>query len=195
MIASSLWFGRRLSPLLVCALSVALWPPSLTSSPAAVVQEPEWSVEDPGGPTTLLEYTASEGTWLSVDVSPDGQRIAFDLLGHIYEMPVAGGDARRLTDGRSWNLSPRYSPDGSRLAFTSDHSGSSEVYFEVAAGVTVVQSNLGLRCYFMSPQKMSQFPSAGLVRKTIAYSPARNVAMGTGNVLLSVNGPDKPMSL
>lgn len=142
MIASVLWLCRRVSPLVVCALAVAWWPPPLTSSPAAVVQEQEWSVEDPGGPATLLEYTASEGTWLSVDVSPDGQRIAFDLLGHIYEMPVAGGDARRLTDGRSWNLSPRYSPDGTRLAFTSDRSGSFNVWvLDRAAGTLSNVSN------------------------------------------------------
>ena len=142
--ASRLWSCKRLSLLMLCLLAVALWPASLTSTPAAVAQEQEWSIEDPGGPTTLLEYTATEGTWLSVDVSPDGQRLAFDLLGHIYEMPVAGGDARRLTDGRSWNLSPRYSPDGSRLAFTSDRSGSFNVWvLDRAVGHPVQRLELG----------------------------------------------------
>jgi len=44
----------------------------------------------------------------------------------------------------------------------------------------------------MSPQKMSQFPSAGLVRNTIAYPPERSVAMGIGTTLAIVNGPDMP---
>ena len=109
-------------------LAIALWavPPVSPNSQAAPDQS--WSVENPGGPTKPLEFTATEGTWISVDVSPDGRNIAFDLLGHIYEMPVGGGDARRLTEGRSWNLSPRYSPDGTRLAFTSDRNGQHDVW-------------------------------------------------------------------
>src|SRR5262249_24618560 len=61
-------------------------------------------------------------------ISPDGRSIAFDLLGHIYEMPIEGGTAKRLTDGRSWNLSPQYSPDGRQLAFASDRSGHFDIW-------------------------------------------------------------------
>ncbi|MGH9199644.1 MAG: hypothetical protein ACRD2A_00215 [Vicinamibacterales bacterium] len=43
--------------------------------------EKKWDVADPLGPTTKLEFETSEGTWMNVDVSPDGQRIVFDLLG------------------------------------------------------------------------------------------------------------------
>ena len=75
-----------------------------------------------------LDYTTTEGTWISVDVSPDGQKITFDLLGHIYEMPVAGGVAKALTSGRSWNMFPRYSPEGNKIAFTSDRSGSWDLW-------------------------------------------------------------------
>src|SRR5690606_32754792 len=87
-----------------------------------------WDVEDPGGPTNLLEYVATEGTWVGVDVAPDGRHLVFDLLGHLYEMPVDGGDARRLTEGRSWNLAPRYSPDGASIVFISDRSGTYDVW-------------------------------------------------------------------
>jgi len=59
---------------------------------------------------------------------PDGRHLAFDLLGHIYEMPIGGGDATALTSGRSWNSFPRYSPDGTRIVFTSDRSGSEDVW-------------------------------------------------------------------
>ncbi|NNM35290.1 MAG: hypothetical protein HKO53_19600, partial [Gemmatimonadetes bacterium] len=87
-----------------------------------------WNIEDPHAPTVPLSFTATEGTWISTDVSPDGERIVFDLLGHIYEMPFDGGTATPLTQGRSWNILPRYSPDGSKVAFTSDRSGTEELW-------------------------------------------------------------------
>lgn len=91
----------------------------------------EWSIDTAnpeGTPTLQVDFDTQEGTWMSVDVSPDGQTIAFDLLGHIYEMPIEGGNARRLTDGRSWNQMPRYSPDGSEIAFTSDRNGVDNIW-------------------------------------------------------------------
>ncbi|MCB0280434.1 MAG: PD40 domain-containing protein, partial [Calditrichaeota bacterium] len=75
-----------------------------------------------------LKYDASEGTWISVDVSPDGKKIAFDLLGHLYEMPISGGKAERLTDGTSWNMFPRYNNDGSKLLYTSDLQVSNDLW-------------------------------------------------------------------
>ena len=65
---------------------------------------------------------------MSVDVSPDGQLIAFDLLGTIYEMPFEGGEATPLTSGRSWNILPRFGPNGSRITFSSDRSGTHDVW-------------------------------------------------------------------
>jgi imidazolonepropionase-like amidohydrolase len=90
--------------------------------------ERAWSVEAPTGPTRELSFETTQGTWMSLDISPDGRSLAFDLLGHIYEMSIAGGQARRLTDGRSWNLFPRYSPDGAFLAFSSDRSGTYDLW-------------------------------------------------------------------
>ena len=108
-------------PSLLLASALALNP-----TPAHA-QEAAWSVEAHTGPVRPLSFDATEGTWMSVDVSPDGQQVVFDLLGTIYEMPVVGGDAVALTTGRSWNLSPRYSPDGERIAFSSDRSGSHQI--------------------------------------------------------------------
>lgn len=112
---------RRL-PLAV-SLAVLLAPAVAAQTPA-----PSFDVEKVSAPTKLLEFTASQGTWTSVDVSPDGQWIAFDLLGHLYEMPAAGGRAVALTRGRSYNQFPRYSPDGRRILFTSDRSGREELW-------------------------------------------------------------------
>ncbi|MHB1327369.1 MAG: hypothetical protein ACYC2K_04130, partial [Gemmatimonadales bacterium] len=82
-------------------------------------------------PTRLLEFTATEGTWISADVSPDGRRVVFDLLGHLYEMPIEGGGAVALTRGRSFNHLPRYSPDGKHILFTSDRGGKEELWLLV----------------------------------------------------------------
>ena len=56
----------------------------------------EWNVEAPLGPTTTVEFTTDEGTWMNLDVSPDGKEIVFDMMGDIYIMPIAGGSATLL---------------------------------------------------------------------------------------------------
>jgi hypothetical protein len=113
---------------LLSGVVVAMILAAASSATAQAAPRSEWDIEDPRAPTTLLEFTATEGTWISVDVAPDGRTIVFDLLGHLYEMPIGGGEARALTEGRSWNMFPRYSPDGSRIAFTSDRAGSDDIW-------------------------------------------------------------------
>ncbi|HMV69260.1 MAG TPA: amidohydrolase, partial [Myxococcota bacterium] len=85
-------------------------------------------VDPPLGPYQTVAFTATEGTWMNLDVSPDGATIAFDLLGHIYVLPRVGGVATPLTQGHAWNMHPRFSPDGARLAFTSDRGGGDNLW-------------------------------------------------------------------
>src|SRR5688572_31401819 len=53
-------------------------------------------------PTRKISFSTNEGTWMSVDVSPDGQTIVFDLMGDIYTIPAAGGKATAVTTGLSF---------------------------------------------------------------------------------------------
>ena len=92
----------------------------------------------PGGlplkPERKVEFTTDEGTWMSVDVSPDGKRLLFDLLGDIYELPIEGGTARRLLGGMAYESQPKYSPDGSSIAFVSDRDGADNLWIARADG-------------------------------------------------------------
>ncbi len=102
-----------------------------------------WVVDSVRAPGPRLEFTATRGTWMNVDVSPDGQSIAFDLLGQVYEVGIAGGEARSLTRGQSWNMQPRYSPDGTRLLFTSDRSGMNAIWALTRSNGTVERLSRG----------------------------------------------------
>ena len=75
-----------------------------------------------------LEFETSEGTWMSLDVTPDGKAVVFELLGDIYQVPIGGGDAARITGGAPFDAQPRVSPDGKWIAFISDRSGSDNLW-------------------------------------------------------------------
>ena len=79
-------------------------------------------------PARWARFTTSQGTWISLDVSPDGQTIVFDLLGDLYTLPVAGGKATRITTGIAHDMQPRWSPDGKRIVFVSDRSGDDNLW-------------------------------------------------------------------
>lgn len=79
-------------------------------------------------PVRTLRFTTDEGTWMSLDVSPDGKRVVFDLLGDLYSIPIEGGKATRLTSGMAWDCMPRWSPDGTTIAFISDRDGGDNLW-------------------------------------------------------------------
>ena len=65
-------------------------PPAAPTQTADAKKEPAWDVAAPLGPTHVVEFETDEGTWMNVDVSPDGRTIVFDLLGDLYTMPIEG---------------------------------------------------------------------------------------------------------
>jgi Tol biopolymer transport system component len=91
-------------------------------------EEKKWDVQNPPGPAYDVNIDTTTGTWLSLDVSPDGREIVFDLLGDLYTIPIGGGDAKPLSTGIAWDMQPRYSPNGRWIAFTSDRSGGDNIW-------------------------------------------------------------------
>src|SRR5688572_24588616 len=75
-----------------------------------------------------ISFETSEGTWMNLDVSPDGSTLVFDLLGDVYTLPMAGGRATRITSGMAYDIHPVFSPDGKRIAYISDASGSDNIW-------------------------------------------------------------------
>src|SRR3954467_209805 len=71
-----------------------------------------------------LTFTTSEATWLSLDLSPDGKTIVFELLGDLYTLPIAGGQATRITSGQGYDMQPAFSPDGKKRGFIRDRTRS-----------------------------------------------------------------------
>lgn len=96
-------------------------------------------------------FTTTKGTWISLDVSPDGARIVFDLLGDLYTLPIAGGKATRLTSGMGYDAQPRWSPDGKKVVFVSDRSGGENVWLVNADGSDTTALTSGNLNQYVSP--------------------------------------------
>ena len=103
--------------------------PAKAPAEAEKKEDKKWKVSEPQSPPRHdANIDVTEGTWLSVDVSPDGKEIAFDLLGDIYIIPISGGEAKALTSGIEWDMQPRFSPNGKWIAFTSDRGGGDNIW-------------------------------------------------------------------
>ena len=113
----------------VLALLLAQAAPQAQPAAASTDKPAKWDVNAPPGATVRqVPIAVDQGSWMDVDVSPDGRTIAFDLLGDIYTMPIAGGTPTRIAEGLAWEVQPRFSPDGRRIAFTSDRGGGDNIW-------------------------------------------------------------------
>lgn len=61
-------------------------------------------------------------------------QIVFSYAGDLYSVDADGGTARRLTSHKGYEMFPRFSPDGSRIAFTGQYDGNTEVFVMPAEG-------------------------------------------------------------
>ncbi|MES2875280.1 MAG: amidohydrolase family protein [Bacteroidota bacterium] len=108
---------------------------SIIFSPAVFAQQNnKWNIEKPSGPTKSFSIQTNEGTWMNLDLSPDGKDIVFDMLGDIYKMPVTGGKATLLAGGLASEVQPRFSPNGKYISYTSDKNGGDNIWVMNADG-------------------------------------------------------------
>ncbi|MDQ3171892.1 MAG: amidohydrolase, partial [Acidobacteriota bacterium] len=129
--------------LLVPALSATLAASAMQqpAAPDAPQAKPADTKDDakkkPDLPLTVartIAFDTDEATWLSLDVTPDGQSIIFELSGDLYRLPMGGGDATRIMEGLPFDAQPRVSPDGKRIAFISDRNGSDNLWIAAIDG-------------------------------------------------------------
>ena len=122
---------QKLTPLYT-AMALTL---GISSFAYAEDDKVKWHVNAPeNAPLSKIDINVTEGTWMNINVSPDGEHIVFDLLGDIYQIPIAGGEAKPLAQGIAWQMQPVYSPDGKYIAFTSDEDGGDNIWIMNADG-------------------------------------------------------------
>ena len=91
-------------------------------------EKKKWDVNNPKGPYKEFSFTVDEGTWMNLDIAPNGKEIVFDLLGDIYTMPIEGGNTKCIRSGLAMEVQPRYSPNGKQILFTSDAGGGDNIW-------------------------------------------------------------------
>ena len=137
---------------LVCAMLCG-WSAPAAAQDTAVSTD---SAPKPSGlplkTTRTVAFATDEGTWMSLDVSPDGRSIVFDLLGDLYTMPIAGGTATRITMGPAFDAQPRYSPDGRTIVYTSDGTGAENLWLVDASGQHPRALTKDRESQFISPE-------------------------------------------
>src|SRR5260370_18992709 len=143
--------------LLVATLLAAVIPVSPPWAPyharweAAVADTAKKKDSLPLTPTRKVEFDTHEGTWISLDVSPDGRSIVFELLGDLSTMPSTGGAATRITSGPAFDTQPRYAPDGKHIVFLSDRSGAENIWVCDADGKNPRLLTKGTNQLYASP--------------------------------------------
>jgi Tol biopolymer transport system component len=126
---------------LVAASALSQTPPAPAQQQSVAPKDPTYTL--PLVPTRVVRFSTDEGTWMSVDISPDGRTLLFDLLGDLYTMPISGGKAANIMRGAALDVQPRFSPDGRKIVFVSDRTGSDHLWIANADGSSPRQVTRG----------------------------------------------------
>ncbi|UCF19582.1 MAG: PD40 domain-containing protein, partial [Gemmatimonadota bacterium] len=174
---------------------------ALCGATAAPVRAQSAEIEGEGlplEPARWARFTAERGTWISLDVSPDGQTIVFDLLGDLYTIPISGGAATRLTSGLAHDMQPRFSPDGTQIVFVSDRSGDDNLWI-LPLGGEPRPLTTGWDATYLSPEwtldgkyiVVSKAPPLGGANKLWLYhvGGGRGLEMAGGPPAIRMMGP------
>ena len=135
---------NRLTQVLVAA--------TMTWAPIAAQADSEQDSLPLDGSTEVLGFTTDEGSWLSIDVAPEGDSLVFDLLGDLYRLPIDGGEAIRITSGLGYDSQPVISPDGQQIAFISDRAGATNLWVANIDGTDARQLSSERHAGMISPQ-------------------------------------------
>ncbi|MCB1025791.1 MAG: PD40 domain-containing protein, partial [Acidobacteria bacterium] len=106
---------------------------------AAKEKEKKWDVLNPPFKLNSVKIDTDETTWSSLDITPDGKKFFFDMLGDIYVVDIEGGQAKAITQDFAWNFQPAVSPDGTKIAFISDRGGLSNLWVMNIDGTNMKQ--------------------------------------------------------
>ena len=140
-------------------------------------QRPGGAQELPLKPARTVRFTTDEGTWLSLDVSPDGRTIVFELVGDLYTLPVTGGKATRITEGMAFDVQPRFSPDGKQIVYVSDKNGADNLWVSDADGKNArILSRLNQR-QFVSPEWTPDGKYIVVSRNNALFAPSYDLYM------------------
>lgn len=120
---------KKLLPWMMVFVTIAAFSQPQEEKKDTTVKEDKKKKDLPLAVGRRIPIKTNEGTWMSLDVSPDGKTIAFDFLGDIFTMPITGGKPTQFTKGMAFDSHPKFSPDGKKLLFISDRSGGENIWW------------------------------------------------------------------
>jgi Tol biopolymer transport system component len=148
---------------------------------AAADKEKQDKKDLPLEPVRDIVFDTTEGSWISLDVAPDGRSLVFELVGDLYSLPIDGGVATRIASGMTFDSQPRFSPDGSKIVFVSDRSGDENVWIANKDGGEPKAITKGKNTRYWSPEWTPD-------GKYIIVSKSGNATTGTQLWLYHIDG-------